>query len=149
MIVRRLGNSPVIACASPRFIETHGMPERAEDAGRFPTLGFTPLFWSREWRFQRGDDLQAVPVSPVLSVNSTATLRAALLAGIGMAALPIWAVAEEIADGRLIRVFPGEMLPESGIYAVYPSNRLITTKVRRFVDHLAPVVIGMGGSSLA
>lgn len=140
MIVRRLGKSPVIACASPRFAELHGLPDCAEDVARFPIIGFSPLFWSREWRFLRGDDVQSVPISAVLRVNSTAALRSALLASIGMAALPIWAVADEIADGRLVRVLAGETLPESGIYAVYPSNRLITTKVRRFVDHLAPVL---------
>lgn len=140
MIVRRLGGSPVIACASPRFAERHGVPERAEDIRCFPIIGFSPLFWSREWRFLRGEEVQVVPVSPVLCVNSTAALRSALLADMGIAALPIWAVADEIANGRLIRVFADEALPESGIYAVYPSNRLITAKVRRFVDHLAPVL---------
>lgn len=140
MIVRRLGDSPVIACASPRFAERHGLPESAEDVARFPIIGFSPLFWSREWRFLRGQVVQSVPVSPVLCVNSTAALRSALLADIGIAALPIWAVADEIATGRLIQVLSGEALPDSGIYAVYPSNRLITTKVRRFVDHLAPVL---------
>jgi DNA-binding transcriptional LysR family regulator len=140
LIVRRLGASPVIACASPRFVERHGMPERAEDVVRLPVIGFTPLYWSREWRVRRGEDMLSIPVSPVLSVNSTAALRAALLSDIGMTALPIWAVADEIASGRLIRVLGHETLPESGIYAVYPSNRLITAKVRRFVDHLAPVL---------
>jgi LysR family transcriptional regulator, regulator for bpeEF and oprC len=140
MIVRRLGNSPVIGCASPRFVERHGLPERTEDVARFPIIGFSPLFWAREWRFRRGGEVQTVPVSPVLSVNSTAALRAAVLADIGITALPIWAVADEIASGRLIRVLQNETLPESGIFAVYPSNRLITTKVRRFVDHLAPVL---------
>ncbi|MFW5680743.1 MAG: LysR family transcriptional regulator [Pseudomonadota bacterium] len=140
MIVRRLGASPVIACASPRFAERHGLPERAEDVPRFPIVGFKPLFWSREWRVQRGEEVLAVPVSPVVSVNSTAALRSAILADIGIGALPIWAVADEIAAGRLVRVLPGEVFPESGIYAVYPSNRLVTTKVRRFVDHLAPVL---------
>ena len=57
-----------------------------------------------------------------------------------MTALPVWAVAEELAGGRLLRVLPQESLPESGIYAVYPSNRLVTTKVRRFVDYLARVL---------
>ena len=137
MIVRRLGGSPVIACASPRFAERHGLPACAEEVARFPVIGFAPLFWSREWRFLRGGEVLSVPVSPVLSVNSTAALRSALLADIGMTALPVWAVAEEIAGGRLLRVLPQETLPESGIYAVYPSNRLVTTKVRRFVDYLA------------
>jgi hypothetical protein len=76
----------------------------------------------------------------VLCVNSTAALRSAFLTDIGIAALQIRAVANAIAVGHMIRVLAAEALPESGIYAVYPSNRLITTKVRRFVDHLVPVL---------
>lgn len=140
MIVRRLGASPVIACASSHFVERYGLPERAEDVARFPIIGFSPLFWSREWRVHRGEEVLAVPVSPLVSVNSTAAIRSALLANIGMSALPIWAVADELASGRLIQILPNEVWPESGIYAVYPSNRLITTKVRRFVDHLVSVL---------
>lgn len=130
----------MIACASPRFLERHGRPDRAEDVVRFPLIGFRPLFWAREWRLRRGSEIQAVQISPVLSVNSTAALRSALLSDIGIAALPIWAVADEIASGRLVRILEDETLSESGIYAVYPSNRLIPAKVRCFVDHLAPVL---------
>lgn len=114
LIVRRLGTSPVIACASPRFVERQGTPERAEDIARFPVIGFSPLFWSREWRVRRGEDMLSIPVSPILSVNSAAALRAALLSDIGITALPIWAIADEIARGRLIRVLGHETLPESG-----------------------------------
>lgn len=114
--------------------------ERAEDVSPFPVIGFTPLFWAREWRFLRDESVLTVPVTPMLSVNSTAALRSALLSHIGMAALPLWAVSDELASGQLVRILQQETLPESGIYAVYPSNRLVTTKVRRFVDHLAPLL---------
>ncbi|WP_209427958.1 LysR family transcriptional regulator [Pararhodobacter sp. SW119] len=140
MIVRRLGGSQVVVCASPAFVARNGEPECGEDVARFPIVGFAPLFWAREWRFRRGDGFTSVPVAPVLQVNSTAALRAAVLADIGMCALPVWAVTDELASGRVVRLLSGEVLPESGIYAVYPSNRLVTTKVRRFVDYLAPVL---------
>jgi DNA-binding transcriptional LysR family regulator len=53
---------------------------------------------------------------------------------VGIAALPIWAVAEQLRAGALRRVLEP---PGSTIYAVYPGNRLISMKVRAFVDHLA------------
>jgi DNA-binding transcriptional LysR family regulator len=52
-------------------------------------------------------------------------------------ALPDWIVADALAAGQLTRVLPEYPTPEAGIYAVYPSNRLIASKVRVFVDHLA------------
>jgi DNA-binding transcriptional LysR family regulator len=76
-------------------------------------------------------------VSPVLLSNGGETLRAAALAGMGLAALPDWAVASDIAEGTLVQVLKGWRTPESGIYAVYPSNRLMAAKVKVFVDAAA------------
>lgn len=67
----------------------------------------------------------------MLCVNSRAALRSALLTDIGIAALQICAVANEIAGGRLIRVLAAEALPESGIYAVYPSTGPIASSPPR------------------
>jgi DNA-binding transcriptional LysR family regulator len=69
--------------------------------------------------------------------NSAEMLRAAALDGIGIAVLPTWAAAEPLRTGALKRVLPGWELPTSAIYAVYPGNRLMSMKVRAFVNHLA------------
>jgi|SRR5215470_5111357 len=67
----------------------------------------------------------------------TGTLRKAALDGIGIALLPTWAVAEPLRKRALRRVLDAWELPTSTIYAVYPGNRLMSMKVRAFVDHLA------------
>ena len=64
-------------------------------------------------------------------------LRAAALDGIGIAVLPTWAVGEPLRAGALRRVLAAREPPASTIYAVYPGNRLMSMKVRAFVDHLA------------
>jgi DNA-binding transcriptional LysR family regulator len=64
-------------------------------------------------------------------------LRAAALDGIGIAVLPTWAAAEPLRAGTLRRVLEAWDPPASTIYAVYPGNRLMSMKVRAFVDHLA------------
>jgi len=78
-----------------------------------------------------------VPVSGSFRSNSAEMLRAAALDGVGIAVLPSWAAGEALRAGALKRVLPGWELPASTIYAVYPGNRLMSMKVRAFVDHLA------------
>lgn len=68
--------------------------------------------------------------------NNAEMLRAAALDGLGIAVLPTWAVAEALRAGALRRVFDVWEPPASTIYAVYPGNRLMSIKVRAFVDHL-------------
>jgi DNA-binding transcriptional LysR family regulator len=43
---------------------------------------------------------------------------------------------EEVASGRLIEVLPEAQLPGSELYAVYPSRRFQTMKVKAFLDFL-------------
>jgi len=57
--------------------------------------------------------------------------------GIGIALLPSWAVGDDLRSGALTRVLPAREPPPSVVYALYLSNRLMSAKVRAFVDHLA------------
>jgi len=40
-------------------------------------------------------------------------------------------------SGALKHVLPAWELPASTVYAVYPANRLMSMKVKAFVDHLS------------
>jgi DNA-binding transcriptional LysR family regulator len=51
--------------------------------------------------------------------------------------VPEWLVADALVAGQLTRVLNDHGTPASGIYAVYATNRLLTSRVRVFVDHLA------------
>lgn len=137
LVVRRLGASQVVIVASPAYVAAHGAPVDPDELAGHRKLGFSPLFWSREWRFERDGEHVVVPVEPVLLSNATEPLRVAALAGVGLAALPRWMVADELADGTLVQALGHWRTPESGVYAVYPSNRLMAAKVRLFVDHLS------------
>jgi DNA-binding transcriptional LysR family regulator len=133
LVVRRLATSRVVIVASPCYLARQGIPTVPRDVARHRCVGFAPLAWRDTWRL----GTESVPVRPVLLTDNAESLRAAALAGIGLAALPDWAVADALASGQLQRVLPESETPASGIFAVYPTNRLMTPKVRAFVDHVA------------
>jgi DNA-binding transcriptional LysR family regulator len=131
-VVRRLGRQRVIVAASPDYLARRGTPRLPADLAAHACVGFSPLVLRETWAVGGG----SVPVRPVLLTDNGESLRAAALAGLGLVALPDWAVLDALADGRLLRVLPEAATTEAGIYAVYPTNRLVTPKVRAFVDHL-------------
>ena len=131
-VVRRLATQRVILVASPGYLAQHGAPSAPADLLRHRCIGFGPLVWRDTWTV--GD--ATVTVRPVLISHDTETLRWAALAGIGIAPVPDWLVADAVATGALLRVLESFPAPEWGIYAVYPTNRMLTPAVRVFVDHL-------------
>jgi DNA-binding transcriptional LysR family regulator len=60
----------------------------------------------------------------------------AALKGMGLAQLPDYYVTEPLAQGRLVEVLATFRDDREGVWALYPQNRHLSTKVRLLVDHL-------------
>jgi DNA-binding transcriptional LysR family regulator len=136
LVVRRLAPSRFVLCAAPAYLKKRGVPRVADDLLRHACLGTSVLPWGDEWLVgARGE--HRIAARGALRSNSAEILRGAALSGLGIALLPSWAVGDDLRSGALTRVLPGCEPPPSAVYAVYPSNRLMSAKVRAFVDHLA------------
>jgi DNA-binding transcriptional LysR family regulator len=134
LVVRRIGVSRVIIVAAPSYLAAHGASTSPKEIARHRCVGIAaPLPWNEIWRVG-GEE---VAIRPVLLVNTGEALRVAVITGVGIVPVPDWVVADALAAGQLIRVLGEFETPSSGIYAVYPTNRLLTPVVRVFVDHLA------------
>lgn len=131
-VVRRIGTSRVLIVASPSYLASTGTPSRPAQLPLHSCISFAPL---------RGDRLtlggQEIEIRPKLLTHSTESVRSAALAGIGIAAIPEWMVTDVLASGQLVQILDDYEMASSGIFAVYPTNRLLTPKVRLFVDFLA------------
>ena len=64
-------------------------------------------------------------------------MRGAALAGVGLTAIPSWMISEELSRGDLVEVMADWPTVEYGIYAAYPSNRLVAKKVKLFAELVA------------
>jgi len=137
LVVRKLASSRLVLCASRAYLEQRGIPRHPDDLASHNCLCANLLAWGDEWRLvgKRGE--ARVTVSGSLRSNNAEMLRGAALDGVGIVALPTWAVSKELRSGMLRHVLVGWQAPVSTIYAVYPGNRLMSVKVRAFVDHLA------------
>jgi DNA-binding transcriptional LysR family regulator len=132
LVVRRIATQRIVLVASPGYLALNGSPNRPRDLLGHRLAAFAPLAWRDTWRVGK----EVLAVQPRLLTHSGESLRAAALAGLGIAALPEWLVADALVAGRLARVLEDHETPSAGIYAVYPTNRLITPKIRVFVDHI-------------
>jgi DNA-binding transcriptional LysR family regulator len=137
LVVRKLAPSRRVICAAPAYVKRHGTPRHPDDLAGHNCLCTSLRAWGDQWRFAGKRGEVTVNVSGSFRTNNAEMLRAAALDGVGIVELPTWAVAEELRSGRLRRLLAGWEGPVSTIHAVYPGNRLMSMKVRAFVDHLA------------
>jgi DNA-binding transcriptional LysR family regulator len=71
-----------------------------------------------------------------MQTNNGDTCRAVALAHQGLVLQPDFLVGRDLAAGRLVEVLPDSRGAELGIYAVYPSRKHLSVKIRVLVDYL-------------
>ncbi|MCP3752018.1 LysR family transcriptional regulator [Pseudomonas sp. SBB6] len=74
--------------------------------------------------------------TPLLVADNASILRAFALQGAGVALLPDWLVADDLASGQLLDGLPGYRFAAQSVYALYPSSRHVPRKVRAWIDFI-------------
>ncbi|MCP3670653.1 MAG: LysR family transcriptional regulator [Gammaproteobacteria bacterium] len=137
MIARRLGESRMLLCAAPAYLEQHGAPQNPEQLREHICLGYPGRDGRTTLQFSSSNSLSQVEINGRLVANSVTTLRDATIAGLGITALPSSLCRDALDQGLLLPIMQEWQLPVDGIYAVYPSPRHLTLKVRSFIDFIA------------
>jgi DNA-binding transcriptional LysR family regulator len=134
-----LASCPIFLCASPAYKARHGFPDQASQLPSFPAIIYSQHGQSEEWRYQAPNgDRGSVRLNRNFAGNSAEMQLEACLQGLGIALLPVFVASEHLDSGALLRVLPEyETYPQRGIYALFPQNRHLATRVRLFVDWLS------------
>ena len=135
-IARRLQPAAPIFYAAPSYLEAAGTPTVPDDLKQHNCIVDRNRRSLNNWRLYDGDEALSVAVAGNLTVNSADAARDAAKAGVGIAFLPDFIVADDLDDGSLIQVLSDYRTDEYGIYAIYPHRQNLSAKVRVFVDFL-------------
>jgi len=134
LIVRHIGETRRVVVASPAYLLRNGEPKDPRELGAHKIIQFTGLDGSNDWRFMRGDRDERTTIAPHYLTNSAdAAICHARLDG-GLAMVFAYQVAEELRERRLKIVLRDFEPPPRPIQLVYPAARLLSAKVRAFVD---------------
>ena len=137
LIARRLTPLTSVLVAAPNYLARRSAPTTPTELAHHELILFVPSSRMQTWLL-RGPDGKTHEVGPPVRMV-TNSLLAALensIAGGGIGLIPDFLVADALADGRLLRVLDGWQTDSSELYAVYPSTRNLSPKLRVFLDHL-------------
>ncbi len=140
-ICSELAPRKFVVCASPDFVKNNKVTENPESISELDCLRFSIPGYRDAWKFRHPHQKEiSVPVSGHLLISHGMTMTACAVAGLGVALLPDWLCREELADGRLINLFPDYECAaadfDTSTWLVYPSRDYIPLKLSVFVDCL-------------
>jgi DNA-binding transcriptional LysR family regulator len=139
LISTRIMRTRYLVCVSPDYIARHGEPDDPSDIQDRECLLYALPDLRDVWRF-RGEDGVAFEqsVSGRVRISNPLSLRAACRAGCGPALLADWLVADDLADGRLIDVFPEYEVTatsfDTGAWLLFPSRAYLPARTRSIID---------------
>jgi DNA-binding transcriptional LysR family regulator len=136
LVSRQLTSTRMILCASPEYLQRHGMPEHPSDLARHAVISYTLLATGEQWDFEGPKGPVSVKVAPRMRTNSGDTCCAAALKHQGIVLQPSFLVGGHLASGALMELLPNYRSIQLGIYAVYPTRTHLTPKVRALIDFL-------------
>jgi len=143
LVARKLAPQRFVACAAPAYIEQHGEPSHPDQLAQHNCLVYKGTRGIQPWYFRQPADpelFQRYDVKGNLYGNNAESLVAAALQGQGVVLFPTWLLYEALRERTLLPILvefeaSGEPTLE-GIHVIYPENRLRSSKVAAFLQHL-------------
>jgi DNA-binding transcriptional LysR family regulator len=136
LISRKLTSTRMVLCASPTYLRDHGVPANPSEIASHAVMAYTLLSMGENWEFVGPQGSVSVRVAPRMRSNSGETCCAAALKHQGIVLQPAFLVDPHLRSGALVEVIPQYRSIELGVYAVYPTRKHVTAKVRLMIDFL-------------
>ena len=137
LVVKNFGQSRTLLVASPQQMQRQWQPTGPEQLAGLDTVAMSAVDGKSSWVLHGAGGITHTLVhEPRFCADDLATLRFAVLGGIGMCFMPDYMCEDDLRSGRLVEVLPG-WNPTPGIFhAVYPTRRGMVPAVRAFLDFL-------------
>ncbi|MET0404078.1 MAG: LysR family transcriptional regulator, partial [Cystobacter sp.] len=100
LTARRIGRCRRVVLATPDYFARHGMPEQPEDLVGHPAIVFSRREGGEHIGFTKAGHSREIVLRPKLRISALEGIRAAVLAGIGIAVASEWIFTDELDDGR-------------------------------------------------
>ncbi|MFU6938866.1 LysR family transcriptional regulator [Pseudomonas aeruginosa] len=149
-----IGQTYSILCASPGYIAVHGFPRLPAELSAHRCLRLVNSVMSLDrWLFDGPDGQELACINQThFQVNTADAMTEAVVSGMGIGALPVYAAVNGLKDGSLVRVLPRYSLFHLNVYALYPSRQYLDAKIRTWVEFLRehmPAMLAADERSLA
>lgn len=141
MIMRKLPSIPELTCASPRYLERHGVPVSPDDLESHQMVGFMSSRTGRVMplEFVTAEGIREIILPCRVTANDAVTMHHLARLGYGIIQAPRYRFRDDLARGALVEVLPDYPPPPLPLAAFYAQNRQLSPRVRVFLDWVTGV----------
>jgi DNA-binding transcriptional LysR family regulator len=134
LVARNVGDMRRIVVGSGDYLARRGEPKRPAEITAHDTIQFGATTAAPEWRFVEGGEDIRIACTPRFITNSADAAIWHAAQGGGLTRVLAYQAAEAIGQGRVKIVLADFEQPPLPIHVVYPTSRLLSAKVRTFID---------------
>ena len=134
LVARHVGEMRRIVVASKGYLKQHGEPKTPAVLASHATIQFGAMTASPDWRFVDAGREVRVACTPRFTTNSADAAIQYAEQGGGLTRVLAYQAADAIKAGRLRIILAKFEEPPLPIHVVYPTSRLLSAKVRAFID---------------
>jgi DNA-binding transcriptional LysR family regulator len=134
LIARPLADVEFMLVASPSYLQRTGRPLKLKDLNGHSLLLYTYVPYHGGLTLDGPDGHETVKFRVVLESGNETLLYMGAVEGMGMTFIPRWLAEADVEAGRLELILPGALKMGATLYAVYPSRKYLSAKVRAFID---------------
>jgi DNA-binding transcriptional LysR family regulator len=139
-VVRRVAITPLVCVGSRRYFERRGMPKAPADLVEHNCLLYGGVTEVANWSFVGREGRFSVPVQGNLSSNSVDTIRAAVLAGVGIGLFTKVSLADELQHPDVMTILEEFMSDVRDINLVWPKRHFVPARVRHVTEFFAEAI---------
>lgn len=144
VVAIKLSEVPRIVVAAPSLLREYPVSDDGDDQlAALPWLALKTYYRNEVLlkHIERGEQ-RRIAIRPRVSTDSLYALRSAALQGLGVCIGSTWLLADDIQQGRLVRLAPDWCAAPLPVYITYPYARFYPSRLLRFVAKMREVVPG-------
>ncbi len=136
LVAARVGEVRRVVCASPAFLDRHGIPAKPGDLAGLAAVIFEGPGATPAWQFGNGKGGR-VAVHPRLSVNTAEAALDAAIAGVGLTRVLSYQAEEPVRRGLLRLVLEAFEPAPQPVSIVHQGQGPVPARLRTFLDFAA------------
>ena len=139
LVARHIGDMRMITLASAGYFADRGTPQSIQDLHDHQRISYVYQGHNIGWGFDENGRQVTIDESGMFRTNDAESIRAAVLADLGIAHHASWLFTDVLASGEVVQVLEQHAPQPFPINAVTVAGRRMPSRVRHFVEFLAQI----------